>query len=306
MTGAVGSGVTPPRYIEPNAVYAIMRRVEGRRFLLRPDGALNDLVRYYLALFAQRHGVKIHVMVVMSTHFHMVASVPDENVSEFMHDLDLLLSIDVKRLRTRAIGVTWEPGGLSIIQLHGEKAVEKAIAYAIANPVASGLVWRPEDWPGVTASVEELGEKELAGSRPPRRSPAYWPARASIRLTWPECLADDVEGARERIGTRVEVLVEAARAEAKRKGWRIMSRVEACSVSPYRVARTEEEPGGLRPQVMASSREERIAALRRLKTFRARHAECKERWCAGDRCVVFPAGTYWMKKHHAAACEPFP
>lgn len=297
--------MTPPRLIEPNAIYAITRRVEGRRFLLRPDDTLNDLVRYFLALFARRHGVEVHVMVVMSTHFHMVASVPDENVSDFMHDLDLLLSIEVKRLRPRARGVTWEPGGLSIIQLHDPEAVEKAIAYAIANPSAAGLVWRPEDWPGVTASVEELGEKVLTGRRPAGRS-SRWPKRASIRLTWPAWLADDVAGARERIGAWVELFVEEARALAKKKGWRVMSRVEARNVSPYRVARSEEEPGGLNPHVMAGKRETRLAAIARLKAFRARHRECKERWCAGDRSVVFPPGTYWMRKHHGAACEPFP
>ena len=52
--------------------------------------------------------------------------------------------------------------------------------------------------------------------------------------------------------------------------------------------------------------EARIAAIEQLMEFRERHREAKRRWCAGDRCVVFPAGTYWMKKHHAAACEPFP
>jgi hypothetical protein len=39
--------------------------------------------------------------------------------------------------------------------------------------------------------------------------------------------------------------------------------------------------------------------------FRADHREAKVRWIAGERDVVFPAGTYWMRVHHAARVAPF-
>jgi putative transposase len=77
---------TPPRLIRPNATYAITRRIEGRRFLLRPDPRFNELFVWLLAVIAERHGVVVHVATVMSTHYHLVVTVPDENVSEFAHD----------------------------------------------------------------------------------------------------------------------------------------------------------------------------------------------------------------------------
>ena len=297
---------TPPRYIEPDAIYLVTRCVEGRRFLLRPDQRLSSLFVYFLAHYAEVHGARIHAVVVMSTHFHMVVTIPDENVSDLMHDLDLLLSIEVKRLRREAIGVTWEPGGLSVVQLMDAETVEREIAYCIANPPVAGLVWRPEDWPGVTVTVDELGRKELTGHRPPGRSPTRWPETATVRMTWPESLRDDVEAARERIRAKVELLVERAHDQAKREGWKVMSARQAMRVSPYRVAKSAGKLGGMNPHLAAADRRRRIAEIRRLKTFRAEHAECKARWCAGDRDVVFPAGTYWMKKHHGARTEPFP
>ncbi|HEY8427545.1 MAG TPA: hypothetical protein VIL20_04190 [Sandaracinaceae bacterium] len=51
---------------------------------------------------------------------------------------------------------------------------------------------------------------------------------------------------------------------------------------------------------------ERIAAIEELREFRAAHALAKARWIAGDRDVVFPAGTFWMRVHHRARVAPFP
>jgi len=48
-------------------------------------------------------------------------------------------------------------------------------------------------------------------------------------------------------------------------------------------------------------RAERIAAIRALKTFREAYRSAWERWSAGDRTVMFPAGTWWVVVHAGAA-----
>ena len=93
--------VPSPRYIEPNATYAICRRIEGRRFLLRPDSKLTALFVYLLALCAAKFGVTVHMATVMSTHFHLVVTVPNGNVSEFMHALVLARAQSEVRGRPR-------------------------------------------------------------------------------------------------------------------------------------------------------------------------------------------------------------
>jgi hypothetical protein len=73
-------------------------------------------------------------------------------------------------------------------------------------------------------------------------------------------------------------------------------------MSPYRCAKSYEERRSLSPTIAAGrgQTEARVAAIERLRRFRDDYAEAKARWCAGDRDVVFPAGTYWMVVHHGA------
>jgi len=99
--------VPSPRYIEPNATYAICRRIEGRRVLLRPDSKLTALFIYLLALCAAKFGVTLHMATVMSTHFHLVVTVPNGNVSEFMHALDTHLACAIQVFRKYKYGSGW-------------------------------------------------------------------------------------------------------------------------------------------------------------------------------------------------------
>jgi len=298
----------PPRYIRPDATYAICRRIEGRRFLLRPDAELNNLFRWLIALTANEFDVEVHVATVMSTHFHLVVTVPNENVSDFMHRLDMRLARALQVYRRYGRRVIWEPGKLSIVELETSRAVIEAIAYAMVNPVEAGLVYRPEDWPGVTASPEDIGTADISGTLPPFYFIAEdWPLDASTPITVPPDYRDDPETARALIAEEVEAQTAAARAEVKRKGWTVLGRIGAMNVSPYRCAKGWEAFGKLNPHIAAGRGEKaaRIAAIERLREFRAAHREAKARWIAGDRDVVFPAGTYWMRVHHRARVAPF-
>ena len=181
--------MTQPRQIRPRATYAIMRRTERRRFLLRPDALLTNLFVWLLGITAPLFDVDVHVAVVMSTHFHLVVSVPNENVSELMHRLDFRLAKGIQVLRRFVRGVPWAPGQLNIVECETAQAVIEAIAYAIVNPVAAGLVYRIEDWPGVTATIEDLfAAREYEGTHPGGwfRS-AKWPSTATLRLALPAC-----------------------------------------------------------------------------------------------------------------------
>ena len=94
----------------------------------------------------------------------------------------------------------------------------------------------------------------------------------------------------------------------KASGWSVLGAVAAKAMSPYREAKSWEELGARIPHIKAGRgrTEERVAAIERIKTFRADHREAKRRWCAGERDVVFPAGTYWMRVHHGVAVDPWP
>lgn len=263
-----------------------------------------------LSITAAAFDVEIHAAVVMSTHFHLVVRVPNQDVSELMHRLDLRLAKAAQVLRRFARGVVWAPGQLSIVELETPQAVIEAIAYAIVNPVAAGLVYRPEDWPGVMTTIEDLfGGRVFSSTHPGFYFSRWWPASARLVLSLPECLrALGVDTARALLEAEVQRLLVEVRAHVKAQGWSVMGAVNARNVSPYREAKSWEAFGARIPHIKAGrgETEARLGAIERLQEFRAEHREAKRRWCAGEREVVFPAGTYWMRVHHGVQVAPFP
>ncbi|MFK7990114.1 MAG: transposase [Sandaracinaceae bacterium] len=301
--------MTQSRFIEPGATYAITRRVEGRRFLLRPDAMLTQLFTWLLCVMAARFEIQVHVAVVMSTHYHLVVTDPHGRVSKFAHGLNVCLSKSVKVMRRFVRGVVWEPGGLSVVALVTREAVVESIAYAIANPVAAGLVTDPAHWPGLTASVEDLGQRMLEATRPAFFfRPKKWLAHATLKLVLPACLLElGLETARALVQAELEHQLEKARGAVKAEGWRVLGPVAARNVSPYAEATSWRDLGSLNPHVKAGrgQTEARMNALARRAVFLSDYASALARWCGGDREVVFPAGTYWMRVHHGAAMAAF-
>jgi len=129
----------PRRYPVEKTTYAACRRVNDRRFLLRPDAKLTALFTWLLGVCAPIFGVEVHAVTVMSSHYHMVFSVADQRASDFFEMFNANLAKAVNVLRRLPRGIVWEPGKLSLVELKTVDAVVFEIAYAITNPVAAGL-----------------------------------------------------------------------------------------------------------------------------------------------------------------------
>ena len=136
-----------------------------------------------------------------------------------------------------------------------------------------------------------------------------WPERGAVPLTMPACLRElGDEQAYSMLTAELELQEELAREFVKKNGWKVLGRVGARNVSPYRCAKNWRELGKLVPHIAAGrgQKEARLAAIAELKAFRADHREAKRQWMDGDRDTLFPAGTYWMRVHHGANVAPFP
>ncbi|MCZ7681754.1 MAG: hypothetical protein M5U28_24355 [Sandaracinaceae bacterium] len=197
--------------------------------------------------------------------------------------------------------------GLSVVELKTTEAVVEQIA--IVNPVRRASCTDAADWPGLTAKATDIGRRVLSALRPTFYfRAAKWVAEASVTLVMPECLSELGEAAaHEMIAAEVERQQAEARAYVKEMGWNVAGRVAAQNVSAYRCATSWRELGKLTPHIAAGrgQTEARLAAIAELLQLRADHRAAKARWRAGDRDVVFPAGTYWMRVHHDAAVAPF-
>ncbi|MGE0788101.1 MAG: transposase [Sandaracinaceae bacterium] len=302
--------MTQPRRILPGRTYAIERRTERRLQLLRPDDRFNELFLWVLALTANQLGIQVHVATCMSTHFHLVVTAPEANVSEFMESLDFRLAKSIQVLRKFVKGVVWAPGELSIVELTTEEAVVQQMAYALCNPVEAGLVYRPEDWPGVTTLLDELDGAPRVGHRPDiyfRQDDDKWPPTASLRFVLPEFLrAKGREAAIEEVRVELERQVADARAECKANGWKVLGAVAVRAASPYRRATSFEPFGTRRPHLAAGrgQKQARLEAIAALREFRAAYRAALAQWRAGERDAVFPAGTYKMRRLHGVHVVP--
>jgi hypothetical protein len=58
------------------------------------------------------------------------------------------------------------------------------------------------------------------------------------------------------------------------------------------------------PHIACRSTVIRVRVLAQLRKFRARYREASLAWRDGNRSVRFPAGTYALRVHHGATCEP--
>ncbi len=303
--------MTAPRRIPmARTTFAISRRVHDRRFLLRPDAKLTALFSWLLAVLAPHFGVELNAVCVMSTHYHLVLTVANQRISPFFEHLNARLAKGVNVLRGARRGIVWEPGGLSIVELKTADAIVEAMAYAIANPVAAGLVWRPEDWPGLNVQAHELGMRVLSAPRPGFFfDPAEWSEHTSLRVVIPGCLIllYGEDGARERIATEVERLLALARADIRARYAKVLGPVAARNASPFRRAKSWETFGEPSPHFKSGRGRvvERIEAALELVAFRRDYRDAWLRYRAGEHDVVFPYGTYLMwVRHHVRVAPP--
>ncbi len=306
------AAVTAQRRIPmTHTTFAVCRRVNERRFFLRPDAALTALFTWLFCVLAPRFGVEVHAATVLSTHYHVVISVADQRISDFFQHFNARLAGALNVLRRAPRGVVWEPGGLSIVELKTADAIVQAIAYAIVNPVAAGLAWSPEDWPGLNVLADEIGRRVLSAARPGYYfDPKKWAERASHPVTLPGCLVLlwGEEETRRKIAEEVELQLTEAREKLRASGREVLGPARARRASPYRRAKSW-EPFGKRDPHFATGRgrvAERIEAARELVAFRREYRETWQRYKAGERDLVWPYGTYLMRVRHGARVAEAP
>ena len=60
----------------PGRYYLVSRRCTQRQFLLKPSKEVNRAFLFCLAVAAQATGVQVHVIMVMSNHYHLIVTDP--------------------------------------------------------------------------------------------------------------------------------------------------------------------------------------------------------------------------------------
>lgn len=298
--------MTLPRRVLPGKVVAITRSCAKRAFHLRPDGTVNLVILYCLAVAADRYGVEVIGINAMSNHLHLVVHDVKGLLPDFMAWFDRHVAMCLKE----HFGIDenlWSVGSYDVVELTTEDAILEKTVYCLANPVAAGLVDRSKKWPGVVSRPD-------ACRRPPRRiarpkvyfSPkGRLPKTATLRFhrppiarltddAWSEMLAQGLH-LRER-----EIAAEMAMDGRRFKGAKAVRRQ-----SPTTRPRTQ-RGGGINPRVAGRNKATRIRSLQALRAFHEAYRAALRRLREGAADVCFPAGTWRLRVHYAVRCHPIP
>ena len=310
-----------PQRVLPGQLVFTDRVSLEHRFLLRPDRVMREIFFALLAHYAKRHGIRVHAVVLMSTHYHLLFTDVGGCRGDFFRDFHSMLTKAVQVYRG-AKSYVFDKEPTSQVVCVTEKGGVEAMAYLLGNPTAAGICVDPTTWPGLVSRVEDAGRRRTERFALPKKirredgtlvrflDDVSWPDTVELVL---EPLADavgmDASACVEEIRDRLDALVANKVAEQKQRGGRFVGVWKAMRQSVFKRAASWLLPAPfrdkIRPRVKAGAGEgkARAAALVENEAFYEKHAECVARVRRGDKDVVFPAGTFRWCRVFGFPCE---
>jgi putative transposase len=297
--------MTLPRQVVPGCDYMVTRRCSERRFFLRPDDETNNAFIYCLALAAQRAKVQVTFTVAMSNHHHTGIHDPEGNFPIFIEYFHGLLA----RCQNAHLGRfenLWSSEPTSVVRLVETNDILEKMVYAFANPAAADLVDRVEEWPGVTSFNATVSRGNLVASRPKHffRADGEMPEVVELPIHRPvgfEGLSPDDWA--KLVKERVRDEESRERNRRATHGIAVLGRQGILTQNPFDHPKTHAPHFRMNPRVAAKSKWARIEALLRNRAFVEKYREAFLRHVAGVATVLFPFGTYLMRKIARVDCE---
>ena len=263
---------------------------------------------YCLAVAAERHGIRVLFTAAMSNHHHTGIHDSEGNYPAFLEHFHKLFAKCQNALRGRWENF-WSSEQTSVVRLVDPNDVINKMTYALTNPVKDGLVEKAHHWPGVTSLEGAMHGRPLVASRPKHffREEGPMPDVVSLPFARPhgfEELSPKVFA--NLVIERVRAAEELAAAERRRTGGSVLGRRAVLEQKWSDRPRTREPRRQMNPRVAARNKWSRIEALMRNRAFRDAYAAARASLAAGIRDVIFPAGTYWLRRFTQAICGPCP
>ena len=283
----------------------ITRRCSERRFFLRPDDETNNAFLYCLGLAARRAKVDVTFFVAMSNHHHTGIRDPEGNFPIFSEHFHGLLA-RCQNVRLGRFENFWSSESTSVVHLVEPNDVLDKMVYAFTNPCAADLVDRAEEWPGVSTYHAALAGGWLHATRPKHffREKGGMPEVISIRIARPRGFDHLTQTEWAKLVTEP---VRASESEHRRRrvelGITVLGRARILAQDPFESPKSRARHFRMSPRVAGKSKWARIEALLRNKGFLASYRAAFHGHLAGVAGVLFPFGTYWMRKFGKVTCE---
>ncbi len=273
---------------------------------------MEQIYWYTTAVIAQRLGVQLHMMQLLSSHLHEVLTDVLGVLPRFFELRNRILANALKVLLGWPEEV-FSKTPANWVELSTPEAVIKEMAYTAANCVEAGLVRTPRRWPGAKVMVDDVGLKTMTVDRPAGYFDVdnpMWPERVSIPIEMPDLLREAFateQDARDAIQAELDERVRRAHADNSRDGRGYLGAKRVLKTPHTRRASSFERFGSRTPTFAAAGNPTvAMDLVRRLRAFRAAYRKAWHAWKAGVRGVVFPHGTWRMRLYYGATCEEPP
>jgi len=273
------------------------------RFLLKPSRHLCELFFGVLAQAQKLYPVKIHAVVCLSTHYHLLITPNDtQELARFMDYFQGNLARKAGRLH-RWLGKFWARR-YDMIPVSDEPEAQVArLRYILEHGCKENLVLKPGDWPGPNSVRALLHGEPLRGTWHDQSSD--WEARRRGKtVRFHDFRSDEIVGLaplpcwqhlppeeiQERARHMVREIEEETAERHQRNGTRILGRKAAQAVHPH--DSPESPKRGPRPAFHAATREVRDAMEQAYREFAEFFRAAAKDLRTGVRGVKFPPGSF--------------
>jgi hypothetical protein len=283
----------------------ITRRCSERRFFLRPDEDTNDAFTYCLVLAAIRAKVEVTFSAAMSNHHHTGIHDSDGNFPIFTEHFHGLLA----RCQNAHLGRFenfWSSEPTSVVHLVEPDDILSKMTYAFTNPTAADLVDTVEEWPGVTTFQATLSGGPITATRPKHffRDDSGMPEVVSLQIVRPRGFQNLPQSEWARLVVeRVRAKEAEHRQRRAAKGIAVLGRARILEQNPFHCPESHAPRFQISPRVAAQNQWARIEAIQRNRGFIEKYRDAFVRHMDGLANVLFPFGTFWMRKFAKVACE---
>jgi REP element-mobilizing transposase RayT len=273
------------------------------RFLLKPSRRLREIFLGVLARAQTLYPVKIHAVVCLSTHYHLLVTPKDtQELARFMDFFQGNLARKAGRLH-RWWGKFWARRYDMIPVSDEPEAQVRRLRYILENGCKENLVARPGDWPGPNCVEALVRGTPLTGIWHDRTSESEARRRGKkVRFQdhrteevvvlnplpcWRHLPQDEIQ---ERVSHMVQEIEDETAERHRRNGSRPLGRKAVQQVHPHDAPDSPKR--GPRPVVHAATREVREAFKQAYRFFAEGFRAAAQDLRRGGQGTEFPPGSF--------------
>lgn len=153
------------RYCPGPTLFEVTCRTLQGRFLFKPTPAFNREVRGVLGRGLKLYAVQLHAYVMMSNHYHMILTAPNQQtLSRFLGHFHSGVARVVDRVNPDWSGKVWGKRSNQIAISAEPEAQIARLRYVLSHGCKERLVASPRRWPGISSTLQLLGAGPSIGT----------------------------------------------------------------------------------------------------------------------------------------------